>query len=415
MDKPLIISACNFVRFHNYRNSDGIRDLLHKDAFISYSNGIESTEMFFESFPNVYWLVEESSYSESDSNESQFYVTEYWKESGSKEHHYACKIRFILWDRESMTILRSWEEVDNSRSLSIRERRKLKRKAIKFHGKRKEEAKNEQKRVEEGERWRQEGDVKDAKDREKIREQKREYWRKKHEKFELKRQQKDKIQKRMDELSLQEAKAWESKEGDPDKWAMPRVLIDLSFLSTMDQFASSSILNQLAGVYNRNLKAEFPFRIYLASHESERLYFDALISKQGSMESWVGFSMHPTIEVYDLLPESSLPIIYLSPDAEEILESVDENHLYVIGGLCDRDRKRNVTKDKCDKLGLQSRRLPIDEYVSLNGSKILTINSVFSILCSWMETKSWSEAFSANLRKKSLVRIKKACDNQVLG
>ena len=89
-----------------------------------------------------------------------------------------------------------------------------------------------------------------------------------------------------------------------------------------------------------------------------------------------------------------------------VLEEIDERHLYVIGGICDRDRERNMTQTKSQQLGLASRRLPIDEFVSLDGSKILTINAVFSILCTFRETGSWATAFKENLPARVLVKVK---------
>ena len=39
-------------------------------------------------------------------------------------------------------------------------------------------------------------------------------------------------------------------------------------------------------------------------------------------------------------------IVYLSPDSNEILEEVHQDHIYIIGGLVDRDVIPNITFNK---------------------------------------------------------------------
>lgn len=107
-------------------------------------------------------------------------------------------------------------------------------------------------------------------------------------------------------------------------------------------------------------------------------------------ESWI-----------DLFPSED--IIYLTPDANEALEEVDGNKIYILGGLVDESiqKKRSYTRAK--DLGVQMARLPIDEYMEKRPnpknfhSKILAINQVFEILLIYLDTGSWSKALSAGV------------------
>merc|ERR1712137_1199609 len=121
----------------------------------------------------------------------------------------------------------------------------------------------------------------------------------------------------------------------------------------MDNFASGSIRNQLAVVYSSNLEAENPFRVYLCGNEESTPCLDVLLEKLAGIDSWPAFSIHRNTDVQNLFDQSlNLDLVYPSPDAEEPLMSVESDKVYVIGGLCDRDRKRNVTKQKCKEFNL---------------------------------------------------------------
>ncbi|XP_057199539.1 tRNA methyltransferase 10 homolog B-like isoform X2 [Triplophysa rosa] len=107
-------------------------------------------------------------------------------------------------------------------------------------------------------------------------------------------------------------------------------------------------------------------------------------------ESW--FHLFPTEDV-----------IYLTPDANEALERVDEDKVYILGGLVDESIQKKISYKRAKELGVHTVRLPIDEYMVKKSnpknfhSKILAINQVFEVLLAFCETKDWTTALASGI------------------
>jgi len=106
--------------------------------------------------------------------------------------------------------------------------------------------------------------------------------------------------------------------------------------------------------------------------------------------------------VTELFPPDK--IIYLSPDSKNVLQNIDHDKVYVIGGLVDSCVKKNLSLDYSNGNCLNSARLPIAENCEklYNGTykQILTINQVFEILLKYYESKNWPVAINAALPKR---------------
>ncbi len=108
-------------------------------------------------------------------------------------------------------------------------------------------------------------------------------------------------------------------------------------------------------------------------------------------------------------------LVYLTADSENIVEELDESKVYIIGGLVDRNRHKNICFKKATELGIATARLPIDRYIDMKSRSVLTINqgeidrerkgpfnhsqdffiffflAVFEILSMQLETKNWEK------------------------
>ena len=59
------------------------------------------------------------------------------------------------------------------------------------------------------------------------------------------------------------------------------------------------------------------------------------------------------------------------------MENFEPDKIYIIGGIVDHNKLKNITKNKAKKLGIKTLKFPISKYMKLNSSSILTVLHVF--------------------------------------
>jgi len=84
---------------------------------------------------------------------------------------------------------------------------------------------------------------------------------------------------------------------------------------------------------------------------------------------------------------------FASVDSTNTLDVLDENKVYIIGGIVDKNRHKDICYEKATKENIATAQLPIGNYIELATRKVLTINHVFEILVRWLENKDWKKAF----------------------
>lgn len=66
-------------------------------------------------------------------------------------------------------------------------------------------------------------------------------------------------------------------------------------------------------------------------------------------------------------------LVYLTADATTELTELLPDHAYIIGGIVDRNRYKNLCLDRAKELGIKSARLPIGDHLKLAGSKVFAL------------------------------------------
>ncbi|KAN0126866.1 tRNA (Guanine-1)-methyltransferase domain containing protein [Russula decolorans] len=219
-----------------------------------------------------------------------------------------------------------------------------------------------------------------------------------------------------------------------------RVVLDLGFDDKMSDKEITSLCSQLAYVYSVNRRSSNPFRSLLFTSLNGRTLSrleklnDAGYKRWAGTEWWAEGYERLWIQITagsapgdgessggaateddraednedDNDPEKLLAtpvsqdrVVYLTADSTEVLEELKEGETYVIGGLCDHNRYKNLCLDKARESGVRAAQLPIGRFLShLPTRKVLTVNQVFEILVKWLETRDWELSLYAVIPKR---------------
>ena len=185
-----------------------------------------------------------------------------------------------------------------------------------------------------------------------------------------------------------------------------RVCVDFQFEADMTEKELNHFANQAKRVYGSNKSAENPFNLYFINLSKSSKTYQLCCEKNDGFESYLLHSEEEGIE--DLFDLDT--VVYLSPDSETTLETIDPDTVYVIGGLVDDSVKKNTSTQYSQSVGVKTARLPITDYMkrSESGSfkQILTINQVFDVLLDFHSTGDWSSALGKNIPSKTGFTLK---------
>lgn len=160
---------------------------------------------------------------------------------------------------------------------------------------------------------------------------------------------------------------------------------------------ASSLCSQIMRCYSANRRAEKPFNLevsglassvgqHFASMYPEHIKWDMSFSQEHFLSS------HPDKE----------KIVYLTPDTDDVLETIEADKVYIIGGIVDKNRFKGKTSQTAQELGLKTARLPVPEYIDLKSSPVLTIFHVLEILLKFKQCGDWKESLEAFIPKRNI-------------
>ncbi|XP_074935375.1 tRNA methyltransferase 10 homolog B [Phalacrocorax aristotelis] len=179
----------------------------------------------------------------------------------------------------------------------------------------------------------------------------------------------------------------------------PRLCVDLGVANCMTQKETSRLASQIRRLYGANRRAKKPFWLCLTEFVVGSLIYEECFRMNDGFSNYL---MDTTQESYlDLFPLDA--IVYLTPDSENVLEDIDPNKVYILGGLVDESIHKKLTLQRAQEQSLQTARLPIREYMVKNvntknyHSETLAINQVFDVLSTYYDTQSWPAALKAGV------------------
>ena len=201
------------------------------------------------------------------------------------------------------------------------------------------------------------------------------------------------IQERVEEESIRMESERVSENGIP-------LLFDLSYCNIMTSVELGSLQSQISDAVGF-LRKQFPqyFKLICANATEE---ITAKLQKRGA-KKWCLFVYQDDIKNIPGLEQKE--IVYLSPDAEECLEEINNNCAYVIGGLVDRTIQSKKSLERGNALGVSVKRLPVKEYlegIAKPERRVFNINTVVQALHFMADGIGCKEALIRSIPKRWL-------------
>ena len=183
-----------------------------------------------------------------------------------------------------------------------------------------------------------------------------------------------------------------------DESSRPKICIDLQYEELMSEKELIHLAQQLSRVYGFNRKSSDPCHLTFCHLPKDCKTRQICCDKSEGFANYIlNFSEKSLIDTFENRKQD---LVYLTPDSDNLLEDIEDNKIYVIGGLADDSVKKLSSLSFATDQGLTTAKLPIDKYCSrIEGSfkQILTINQVFEILLNKIQGFSWPQVFSQSL------------------
>jgi tRNA (guanine9-N1)-methyltransferase len=170
-----------------------------------------------------------------------------------------------------------------------------------------------------------------------------------------------------------------------------RIVIDLEFPHLMSASEQRSMAHQISYSYSANAHTSTPAHLILSGVEGT--IKDHLTRSFPGHQNWIITTTEKSYLEY--FSESKADLVYLTADSPDELQSLDPGKIYIVGGIVDRNRHKNLCYNKAVEQGIATARLPIGESIKLASSAVMCTNHVVEIMLKWMEMKDWKAAFTA--------------------
>ena len=177
------------------------------------------------------------------------------------------------------------------------------------------------------------------------------------------------------------------------------IALDLGFEGLMSKAEADSMVKQAERAYAMNRRAPQPARLTLTDVSGTNR--DRMLRMAPGHAKWL-CACEPG-GLAEAFKGRLGDLVYLTADAEEEVSELELGKVYVVGGLVDRNRHKNVCLEKARDLGVATARLPIQEHMPLRTSAVLASNQVVEILLQWAACRDWKSALEATvpMRKRA--------------
>lgn len=200
-----------------------------------------------------------------------------------------------------------------------------------------------------------------------------------------------------------------------------RIAIDLGFDNIMNDKELRSLANQLKLSYGAIKQMPEPFQLVLCNPSKQ---LEHSLERFGASNWYIQWRRGAESVAEHFQPDD---LVYLSPDSPNVLEKMDPEKIYVIGGIVDKSRKKvralrglnpirvsirvdlsilvvklqGATLNAATEAGITTVRLPIQENIPERLDHILNVNTVVDVLINFRELGDWPRALEIALPQVS--------------
>ncbi len=176
-----------------------------------------------------------------------------------------------------------------------------------------------------------------------------------------------------------------------DASSMFQICLDCAYDSQMTPKELNSLASQIRYCYAANKRAAQPCYFSVASLSG--VTKEHMQKVTGFPEQWElrGFTCSDK-SLVEMHKDRVADLVYLTSDSENVLTELEDNKIYIIGGIVDRNRLKRAAIDRATKLSITTARLPLEQHLLMGTTKVLTCNHVFEILVNYREHKDWKRA-----------------------
>lgn len=174
------------------------------------------------------------------------------------------------------------------------------------------------------------------------------------------------------------------------------LLFDCGFCDTMSKFEIRDTARQIKYAFSENRLHSRPFVMHLCNMDEKSLLWRELERQMPNFPK-LPLKVH-TGDVTEVFPKQEL--VYLSPDAEDVMHEFNANDNYIIGSIVDKGQQMPLTLAKAKKLNIRTVRLPLNKYIKFHSHKTLTLDQMVNILLELKKSRDWPKALKHVPRRK---------------
>lgn len=183
-----------------------------------------------------------------------------------------------------------------------------------------------------------------------------------------------------------------------------KVIMDCSFDELMSDKEIVSMSNQITRCYSAKRHATHEVDLVISSFNKRlKARFEKSIL---DYKLWQNITFMENDSLEELLPTDKEEIskyVYLTADTENEVLELQKGYTYILGGIVDKNRHKQLCLKKAQDLGLKVARLPIGKYIQMNSRHVLATSHVYEIMCMCFELgHDWERAFNAVLPPRKL-------------